>query len=69
MPVVPLALVTDAWGNGTLLKDFGSIDATKPVRFSFGEPIRIEGRGKEEHQAVIQYISNKLAAWRAVDTR
>lgn len=69
VPVVPLALVTDAWGNGTLLKDFGSIDATKPVRFSFGEPIRIEGRGKEEHQAVMQYISNKLAAWRAVDAR
>jgi 1-acyl-sn-glycerol-3-phosphate acyltransferase len=69
VPVVPLALVTDAWGNGKLLKDFGSIDASKPVRFAFGEPIRIEGRGKEEHEAVIEFIAGKLAAWRPGDAQ
>lgn len=67
VPVVPLALLTDAWGNGTLLKDFGRIDISKPVRFAFGEPIHIEGRGRDEHQAVIEFVSSRLAAWRAAD--
>ena len=69
VPVVPLALMTDAWGNGRLLKDFGSVDPSKPVRFAFGEFMRVEGRGKDEHHAVIEFITGKLAAWRAGDAK
>ena len=36
VPVVPLALKTDAWGNGALVKDFGKIDPAKAVHFAFG---------------------------------
>ena len=67
VPVVPLAVLTDAWGNGKLLKDFGRIDVSRPVRLAFGESMRIEGRGNEEHQAVVRYIGDKLAAWRVGD--
>jgi 1-acyl-sn-glycerol-3-phosphate acyltransferase len=68
VPVVPLALATDAWGNGSFIKDFGKIDATKKVRFSFGQPIPIEGRGVEAHQAVIGFIRRKLSQWQYVIT-
>jgi 1-acyl-sn-glycerol-3-phosphate acyltransferase len=64
VPAVPLALTTDAWGNGRLIKDFGKIDTSKTVRFSFGRPITIQGRGGEAHQAVIEYIKGKLSRWR-----
>jgi 1-acyl-sn-glycerol-3-phosphate acyltransferase len=65
VPVVPVALKTDAWGNGKYLKDFGKIDPSKKVYFAFGEPMLIQGRGAEEHNKVIEFISGKLREWSA----
>ncbi len=64
VPIVPIALKTDAWGNGRYLKDFGKIDPSKPVRFAFGKPLWIKGRGAEEHQAIIEFIVKKLEEWK-----
>lgn len=63
VPVVPIALKTDAWGNGSCLKDYGTIDPRKKVHFAFGEPMRIQERGSEEHARIIEFISAKLAEW------
>ena len=65
VPVVPLALVTDAWGTGKRFKDFGKIDPSKAVHLAFGEPMRIEGRGEAEHEAIIEFIQGNLKAWGA----
>jgi len=64
VPIVPLALKTDAWGNGRRLKDFGKIDASKNVKFSFGAPLKVKRKGSDEHQAIIELISNKLKEWK-----
>jgi 1-acyl-sn-glycerol-3-phosphate acyltransferase len=63
VPAVPLALASDAWGNGRIIKDFGKIDTSKTVRFSFGQPISIQDRGGQAHHAVIEYIKGKLSQW------
>ena len=63
VPVVPIALKTDAWGNGKLIKDLGKIDPTKVVRLCFHEPITIQGNGKQEHQQMIDFIREKLEKW------
>ncbi len=63
VPVVPFAVKTDAWGNGKWLKDFGKIDPTKNVHIAFGGPLRIKDRGVEEHQAVIDFIMERLLEW------
>jgi 1-acyl-sn-glycerol-3-phosphate acyltransferase len=60
VPVIPFALKTDAWGIGRWIKDFGKIDPSKRVRFWFGNPITVSGRGKDEHEAVLQFIMEKL---------
>jgi 1-acyl-sn-glycerol-3-phosphate acyltransferase len=65
VPIVPLALKTDAWGNGRRLKDFGRVDPTKGVHFSFGAPLWVTGRGAEAHQAVIRFIGDRMERWRA----
>ncbi|MDG2221894.1 MAG: lysophospholipid acyltransferase family protein [Rubripirellula sp.] len=65
VPVIPIALITDAWGNGKKLKDFGRIDPSKTVRFAFGEPIVIEGRGNQQQQQIVSFIEGKLNAWRS----
>jgi len=62
VPVIPFALKTDAWGMGRWIKDFGKIDPSKRVRFWFGNPITIRGSGKDEHEAVLQFIIEKLTA-------
>jgi len=63
VPVVPLALKTDAWTNGKLIKDLGRIHPQVSTHFCFGPPITVAGKGKEEHQLVIDFISGKLKEW------
>ncbi|MEN8188460.1 MAG: lysophospholipid acyltransferase family protein [Thermodesulfobacteriota bacterium] len=63
-PVIPLALKTDAWTNGSLLKDFGRLSPQKEARFAFGEPLHVQGKGQEEHLQVMRFIEDKLNSWK-----
>lgn len=69
VPVVPFAVKTDAWSNGKRLKDFGPFYPDRPVHFAFGEPMEVTGSGKQQNDAVIAFIQEKLAAWQAWDER
>ncbi len=62
-PIIPLALKTDAWGQGSLVKDFGSIQPEKTIHFSFGAPMYVQDNGKAEHAAVCDFIQKNLEAW------
>jgi len=61
--VIPVAIKTDFWGNGKLIKEFGPLDASKPIYIEFGKPMPINGNGKEEHQQVVDFIAERLTAW------
>lgn len=61
--VIPLALKTDGWQNGSIAKDFGRINTSKTAYFAFGEPMEIKGRGTEEQQAINDFIVEKLKNW------
>lgn len=63
VPVVPLALKTDFWGNGNLIKEFGKITPAKKVRFDFGNPLAIEGNGKNQQELIVAHIENCLNEW------
>lgn len=65
--VVPIALATDAWGNGKLIKDIGKIDPNKFVHIEFGEPFKVESNGAVEHDRVINFIKSKLIEWNRND--
>jgi 1-acyl-sn-glycerol-3-phosphate acyltransferase len=67
VPVVPVALKTDAWGVGAWFKDVGSIRPRKTARFYFGEPLSVAGSGREVHQVVVDLISGKLNDWKSLD--
>ncbi|HET6514129.1 MAG TPA: lysophospholipid acyltransferase family protein [Thermodesulfovibrionales bacterium] len=64
VPIVPVALKTDAWANGKHLKDFGRIDPSKKVHFAFGKPLMVRDRGAEEHEEIIHFITEKLKEWK-----
>ena len=63
VPIVPLALKTDALQNGSFFKDFGVIDHRIPVRLAFDAPVRVSGKGNEEHELVNNFIERKLQEW------
>ncbi len=63
VPVIPLALITDAWGNGKIIKEFGKMDPTKKVHFSFGKPFKVSSSGTKEHLQVLDFIKSKLNEW------
>lgn len=62
VPVIPVALKTDAWGTGKRFKDFGKIHPHKTVRIAFGDPITVTGSGKEAHKFIADFIAGKLAS-------
>ena len=63
VPVIPVAVKTDAWENGRLLKDFGPIHPERKAHISFGEPLEVTGSGREAHETVVEYIQEKLGEW------
>lgn len=63
VPVVPIAVKTDAWGIGAKVKELGRIDPSKKVRIAFGSPLEIQSRGADEHKQVIEFIQQQLLAW------
>ena len=63
VPVVPVALKTDAWGKGSIIKDFGPIRPETEVHICFGEPLEVTGSGRDEHEEVVQFIQRKLGEW------
>lgn len=67
VPVVPLALKSDAWGQGRKIKELGAIRPDLPVRFKFGKPRVVQGNGKETHEEICQFIGQTLAEWQEKD--
>ena len=63
VPVIPVALKTDAWSNGRFIKDFGPIRPQKTVHFAFGEPLTVTGNGQQQQAAVVDFIQTKLSQW------
>ncbi|MHB8883275.1 MAG: lysophospholipid acyltransferase family protein [Thermodesulfovibrionales bacterium] len=69
VPVVPIALKTDAWGIGRFIKDFGPINRDKKVYIRFGEPMVIAGRGADEHDKIVAFIQDNLRGWSGAEGR
>ena len=65
VPVIPVAVKTDYWGNSPILRGFGPVRRNLPVHIEFGDPIVVEGRGKAEHEACLDFIESRLRTWNA----
>ncbi len=65
VPVLPIALKTDYWGNSGLFRGFGPVRRSRPVMVEFGPAIPVSGRGKAEHEACLDFIEGRLRSWGA----
>ncbi len=66
VPVIPIAIKTDFWGNGKLIKDIGPVYRKEPVCITFGEPVNITGNGKAEHKRIVEFISQKIEDFKKI---
>lgn len=67
VPVVPIALKTDTWSEGNLIKDIGAISAAYPLHVRFGTPVEINGPGREEHKVIVDFIKHSFDEWVSSD--
>ena len=63
VPLIPLALKTDAWGLGWPIADFGRIDPRKVVHLAFGPAREITSRSGGDHAEILAFIEDRLAEW------
>lgn len=61
--IIPMAIKTDFWENGKLIKDLGIVKRKRPIHIVFGAPMEIKGSGKEEHQFVVDFIKKHMDEW------
>jgi 1-acyl-sn-glycerol-3-phosphate acyltransferase len=64
--VVPMAIKTDFWENGRIVKNMGVNHRNLPVFIKIGEPMEIKSSGKEEHQFTIDFISQSMEEWKDI---
>ncbi len=64
--VVPIALKTDFWGKGKLIKELGPLDSKKIIYFKFGESFPVTGPGKAENQKIIDFVLASLEEWKKI---
>lgn len=62
--ILPVAIKTDFWENGKYIKDLGPINRDKIIHIKFGEPLTIEGNGKEAHKKTKEFIEENIKKWR-----
>jgi 1-acyl-sn-glycerol-3-phosphate acyltransferase len=61
--VLPVAIKTNFWGNGKIVKDLGPLNRNNPIYMEFGKPFEIKGKGKEENDQIIAFIQDRLKKW------
>jgi len=61
--LLPMAIKTDFWGDSKIIKGFGPLARKKPVYITFGEPMDVNGSGKEAHRQIIRFIMTNLEKW------
>jgi len=66
VPIIPIALKTDAWSIGKYIKEFGPIKPEQTIYFKFGRVIeaqQIQTNPKQAQQTIIHFIQNQLKLW------
>jgi 1-acyl-sn-glycerol-3-phosphate acyltransferase len=65
MPVIPIAVKTDFWGEEGLFRGFGPIRQERTIHIEFGGPMTVTGRGKDRHLEIVEFIKSRLSRWGA----
>ncbi|MBE3064084.1 MAG: 1-acyl-sn-glycerol-3-phosphate acyltransferase [Spirochaetes bacterium] len=65
VPVMPIAVKTDFWGDEGLFRGFGPIRPERTIHIEFGSLLKVAGRGKDQHLEIVKFIESRLSRWGA----
>jgi len=63
VPVIPVVVKTDFWGEEGMFRGFGAIRPERTIHIEFGSPLKVVGRGKEQHLEIVEFIESRLKRW------
>ncbi|WCL48629.1 lysophospholipid acyltransferase family protein [Leptospira sp. GIMC2001] len=63
VPVIPIALKTDFWVPGGLIKDFGYLFRDRPVYIKFGEALHPTVDPRKNQEDIVGFIRSHLEEW------
>ncbi|MFP4373306.1 MAG: lysophospholipid acyltransferase family protein [Spirochaetaceae bacterium] len=63
--IIPMAIKSDFWGERGMLRGFGPVRPERRIHIEVGEPMAVEGRGRHEHEVVVEFIESRLLHWEA----
>lgn len=61
--IIPIAIKTDFWGHGKIMKDLGPLNRKKTIHMNFGKPFKIKKANKEENYKIITFIKEYVQKW------
>jgi 1-acyl-sn-glycerol-3-phosphate acyltransferase len=61
--ILPVAIKTDFWQNGKVIRDFGPFRWNTPIHVKFGAPMEIQGNGAEEHDRIVEFVRTNYLSW------
>ncbi|MFO7820675.1 MAG: lysophospholipid acyltransferase family protein [Lentisphaeria bacterium] len=61
--LVPLAIKTDFWVPGKLVRDFGRVYPGRDVHLAFGPVIDCSTNARDAHKQTLDFIAAKTAEW------
>lgn len=63
VPLVPIALKTDFWLPGGMIKDLGRLYRGKEIHFAFGKALPPENGSKKNQEELVKFIQSKFKTW------
>ncbi|WP_246838765.1 lysophospholipid acyltransferase family protein [Leptospira stimsonii] len=63
VPVIPVALKTDFWENGRVVKDLARIFRNRKIFITFGDPLLPTTDSRKNQEALLKFVVSHLKNW------
>lgn len=63
VPLIPVALRTDFWENGRIVKELGRIFRDRKINISFGDPLLPTEDSRKNQEVLLKFVVDHLKSW------
>ena len=61
--IVPVAVKTDFWETGRIVRDLGRVYPEREIHFAFGPPIDPAASGRAARRLIVEFLVEHLSSW------
>ncbi|TGK32764.1 1-acyl-sn-glycerol-3-phosphate acyltransferase [Leptospira gomenensis] len=63
VPLIPVALRTDFWENGKIIKELGRIFRNRKINITFGDPLLPNDDSRKNQNLLLSFVVSNLKRW------